>query len=80
LKSTSAPNRRKGELKALKIALTAESLPSQLEEPENFSFLGLHRNIDIFIDPATNLPLQFVGDISAIGSAALKLFEVRLKS
>jgi hypothetical protein len=49
-------------------------------EPENFSFLGLHRNIAIFIDPATNLPLQFVGDISAIGSAALKLFEVRLKS
>jgi hypothetical protein len=79
-KKRRAETRRNGELKALKIALTAESMASQLEEPENFSFLGLHKNIAIFIDPANNLPLQVVGDISAVGSATLKLLEVRLKT
>jgi hypothetical protein len=79
-KKQQTQTRRNGELKALKIGLTAEPLPSQLDEPENFSFLGLHKNIAIFIDPATNLPLQVVGDISAVGSATLKLLEVRLRS
>jgi hypothetical protein len=79
-KKQQTQTRRNGELKALKIALTAEPLPSQLDESENFSFLGLHKTIAIFIDPATNLPLQVVGDISAVGSATLKLLEVRLRS
>lgn len=79
-KKPQAQTRRNGELKALKIALTAEPMASQLDEPENFSFLGLHKNIALFIDPATNLPLQVVGDISAVGSATLKLLEVRLKT
>ncbi len=71
--------RRKGELKALKIALAAEPMASGLEEPENFSFLGLHKNIVIFIDPASNLPVQVTGEISAVGKAMLKLLEVQLK-
>lgn len=79
-KKQQTQTRHNGELKALKIALTAHPLPSQLEEPENFSFLGLHKNIVIFIDPVTHLPLQVVGDISAVGSATLKLLEVRLKT
>ncbi|HSM74326.1 MAG TPA: hypothetical protein VK852_06820, partial [Desulfobacterales bacterium] len=79
-KKPQAQTRRNGELKVLKIALTAEPMASQLDEPENFSFLGLHKNIALFIDPATKLPLQVVGDISAVGSATLKLLEVRLKT
>ena len=73
-----AQNPRQGEIQALAIALEAEPLASHLDKPENFSFLGMHKNIVIFIDPQTNLPLQVSGDIRKAGSGDLKLFEAVL--
>ncbi|MFO7497577.1 MAG: hypothetical protein R6X05_18285 [Desulfobacterales bacterium] len=78
-KKQQAETRLKGDLKALKIALEAAPMASELDEMENFSFLGLHKNIVIFIDPASNLPLQVTGEISTVGKATLKLLEVQLR-
>jgi hypothetical protein len=71
--------RRKGRIDAIKIGLAAEPLASDLDKPENFSFLGLHKNIVIYMDPRSNLPLQVSGDIPKVGSGDLKLLEVNLK-
>ena len=70
---------RQGETEALVVALEAEPLTSSLDKPENFSFLAMHKNIEIFLDPQTHLPLQVSGDIPKAGSGDLKLFEVELK-
>jgi hypothetical protein len=78
-KKRQAETRLKGDFKALEIVLKASPLASELEEMENFSFLGLHKNIVIFIDPATRLPLQVTGEISKLGQATLKLLEVQLR-
>jgi hypothetical protein len=72
-------NPRQGEIQALAIALEAEPLASSLDKPENFSFLGMHKNIVIFLDPQSHLPLQVSGDIPKAGYGDLKLFEAELK-
>jgi hypothetical protein len=71
--------RRQGQVKALKIALEAQPLESDLEELESFSFLGFHEEIAIFIDPATNLPIQLSGKIPKIGKVTIKLRKVQLR-
>ena len=38
-------------------------MDSGLKEPENFSFLGFHNNIVIYIQPAAGLPIQAEGII-----------------
>jgi len=65
-----------GRTQALKIAMQARPLPSDLGETENFSFLGLHRNIVFFIDPVSGLPLQISGDLPRLGAMQFKLVEV----
>jgi hypothetical protein len=55
--------KKEGTLKALKFA----------KEAENFSFLGFHNNIAIYIDPTTGLPIQVGGVIPSIGKVELKL-------
>ena len=72
-------NRRRGKVKALKIALAAQPLASDLDESENFSFLGFHDEIAIFIDPTSNLPIQLSGKIPKIGNVTIKLREVQLR-
>jgi hypothetical protein len=63
-------------LEALKIALETQPLATDLNETENFSFLGLQSNIAIFIDPASGLPVQISGDVPKLGTLHLKLTEV----
>ncbi len=70
---------RQGEIQVLAIALETEPLASDLDDAENFSFLGMHKNIVVFLDPQTNLPLQISGHISKVGSGDLKLLEVALR-
>ena len=48
-------------------------------EPENFSFLGSHKDITIYIDSTTRFPIQVNGVIPTIGTVALKLSEVQTK-
>jgi hypothetical protein len=70
---------RKGAIEAVRVTLASEPMTSDLEKPENFSFLGLHKNIVFFIDPQFNLPLQVSGDIPKVGTGDLKLLEAELK-
>lgn len=63
----------------IKIAITAEPMESNLNEAENFSFLGLHEDFAIFIDPATQIPIQVSGNIPTVGKADLRLTKVRLR-
>ena len=72
-------NREQAEVKAIKIDLEAKPLESNLENVENFSFMGFLNNISFFIDPRRNLPVEIRGDIPPVGSVTLKLKEARLR-
>jgi hypothetical protein len=67
------------EVKVFKIILNSEPMESNLAESENFSFLGLQKDIAIYIDPASRLPLRASGIISGVGKVALMLHEVQFK-
>jgi hypothetical protein len=54
-------------------------MASDRKKTENFSFLGFHKNISVFIDPATHLPVKASGIIPMVGKADLRLQEVILK-
>jgi hypothetical protein len=72
--------RKQGTVEALKISIASEPMDSTLKEPENFSFLGFHNNIVIYIEPAAGLPIQADGVIPTVGKAQLKLNEVKWRS
>ncbi len=72
--------RREERINATKIAITAKPLESDLNEAENFSFFGLHKDIVLYIDPARNMPIRVTGIISSVGKVELNLLEVRLKN
>jgi hypothetical protein len=71
---------RQGKVDALKIMLQAQPLDADLDDVENFSLLGLRKDIAIFIDPTSRLPLQISGKLPKLGSMHLKLSEVELRS
>jgi hypothetical protein len=71
--------RRQGIVKALKINLSSEPMDSDLKTAENFSFLGFHRNISLYLDPISHLPVQASGIIPAVGNVHLKLRETLMK-
>ena len=71
--------RQRGKQNALKIDFETRQLVSDLGIDENFSFLGLRKNISIFIDPATRLPIQIRGDIPSAGRAVLNLQSARIR-
>jgi hypothetical protein len=75
-KSRQIETRKEGTVQALKIAITAQPIDFGQEEAENFSFLGFHSNIVIYIEPSSRLPIQASGDIPTIGTTQLKLNEV----
>ena len=60
----------------IKISFQPRSLAPTDIEPEEFSFLGLKGDFDIFFDQVTNLPVQVSGKISAFGKVDIKLEEV----
>jgi hypothetical protein len=67
-------------LEAIKIAIQAKPMESNLKDPENFSFLGLHDDIAVYIDPASLIPVRVSGVISRVGKVNLKLREVWLEN
>jgi len=64
---------KKKTIKALKVSITALSALSDLKESENFSFLGFHKDISIYIDPISHLPIQASGVIPTVGQTHLRL-------
>lgn len=71
--------RKKGTVAALKISIESQPMDSDLDEAENFSFLGFHKDIAIYIDPTSRLPMQASGIIPVVGKANLKLRKVLLR-
>jgi hypothetical protein len=69
--------RREERIDSIKIAVSAEPMESDPNEDEIFSFLGLQKDIAIYIDPATYFPMQVSGIIPTIGNVDLKLNEVQ---
>ena len=78
-KKQQTEQRRQAKIKAHKIVLESRPLKSDLEEAENFSFLGFQKNIAFFIDPESNLPIQLSGEIPRAGNSTLKLQKAQLK-
>jgi hypothetical protein len=78
-KNQQAETRKEGTVKALRFAITAEPIEPHVEDVENFSFLGFHKDITIYIEPSSGLPIHASGIIPTIGKADLKLREVYLK-
>jgi hypothetical protein len=68
--------RKEGTVKALKMAITTKPVKPNLEDGENFSFLGFHKDITIYIEPSSGLPIQASGIIPTIGKADLLLVEM----
>ena len=71
--------RRERMIKTIKITLATDPMESDLNEDENFSFFGFHKDISIYIDPVSRLPVQASGIIPTIGKAHLKLDKAVLK-
>ena len=79
-KDQQTETRQKGTIEALKIAIETRPMESNLNDSEDFSILGLQKDIVIFIDARSHLPLQISGHIPGVGQADLKLDEVRIRS
>ena len=78
-KDQQTETRQKGTIEALKIAIETRPMESNLNDSEDFSILGLHKDIVFFIDVRSRLPLQISGYIPGVGKADLKLNEVRIR-
>jgi hypothetical protein len=56
----------------IKISFQPRSLASTNIEPEEFSFMGLKGDFDIYIDKASRVPVQISGKISAFGKVDIR--------
>ncbi len=70
--------KKEGTIQALKVDISAKPIDVGQEAPENFSLLGFHKDISIYINPTSGLPIQISGFIPSIGKVDLKLNSARL--
>ena len=70
---------KKGKVDGLRVTLESEPMARDKDNAENFSFLGMHEDIAIYIDPELRIPLQVSGKIPTVGAVTLKLSEVKMK-
>ena len=70
---------KKGKVDGLRITVESEPMISDKKNAENFSLLGMHEDIAIYIDPRLRIPLQVSGKIPTVGLVTLKLSEVKMK-
>jgi hypothetical protein len=77
-KKQGSPNRKETLVHAHKIEIKGQSLYTGKEASENFSFLGFQRDITIYIESSTGLPIQASGIIPTIGKAHLRLREYQI--
>jgi hypothetical protein len=71
--------RKKGKMDGLRITIESEPMAGDKENAENFSFLGMHEDIAVHIDPELRIPLQVSGKIPTVGAVTLKISEVKMK-
>ena len=79
-KTRQKTTRKEERINALKNAINAERMESDLNEVEDFSFLGLHKEIAVYLDLARFVPLRVEGVIPTVGKVELNLCEARLKN
>jgi len=72
-KSGTHQTRRTDTIDAIKISFQPRALALKNEEPEEFSFLGLKGDFDIFLDPDAGLPVQVSGKLATFGKMDIKL-------
>ena len=65
--------RREGMTDTLKISFKPRALAPPDQTPEEFSFMGLRGDFEIYIDAATGIPVQISGQISRIGKVHIRL-------
>ena len=65
-------------IETIKISFQPRSLAPTDIEPEEFSFLGLKGDFDIFIDKTSRIPVQVSGKIAAFGKVDIFLQEVTI--
>jgi hypothetical protein len=65
--------RKEGMIDALKISFKPRALAPRNKKSEDFSFMGLRGDFDIFIDAATGIPVQISGRVARIGKIDIRL-------
>ena len=79
-KSMNGQIRRAKRVDAVKLSFRPHPLsPEKNKEPEDFSFLGLKGDFDLYLDVDSGLPVQICGTISTVGKLDIRLVEVELK-
>jgi len=66
------------QIDTIKISFEPSPLSTTDMEPEEFSFLGMKGNFDIFIDKTSRIPVQVSGNISPFGKVDIRLHDVVL--
>jgi hypothetical protein len=77
-KSQEKQSRREGTIDAFKISFQPSALVSEDQAPEEFSFLGLKGDFEIYVDGASGIPLQVSGQATGIGKVDIRLDEAEL--
>ena len=72
-KSGTDQTRRNNGIDAIKISFQPRSLALNNEDPEEFSFLGLKGDFDIYVDQDSGLPVQVSGKIATFGKIDIRL-------
>ncbi len=65
----------KEQISPIVFSITEKTYAPEGLKPEKFSFLGLHKNIRIFIDQEKRLPVKITGENTSIGKLVLDLRE-----
>lgn len=68
---------RQGKTDAVRMAFKPRALTPQGKKPEEFSFMGLKGDFEIYLDPVSRLPLQVSGQIPRIGKIHIRLQSVQ---
>jgi len=69
----------KEQITPLVYSIKTESLATGKQEPENFSLLGLHKDIRIYMDPQKLIPVRISGTNNSAGKLDMDLQSARLK-
>ena len=67
---------RQGKVDAVRISFKPRALAPQGKKPEEFSFMGLKGDFEIYLDPVSGIPLQVSGQLSRIGKIDIQLQSV----
>jgi len=75
-KSLKKEIKREGMIDAVEISFKPRALVAHGEQPEQFSFMGLKGDFEIYIDAVSKIPVQVSGQIAGIGKIHIRLYAV----